>query len=152
MDRKVRTAIVPNLSKRVKDIMLMGGGNGTERSHPVTAMESGGRLAAPVRSAPKPREDVPSIFDTDIDTDVHLKKSFKKRQTEERSQKEVKKRQALIIQYLVANRNRKIAISDMERVIPDASKVTLRRDLNDLIDRGKIEKRGKGRATHYAIL
>jgi len=110
------------------------------------------KISKPVeRIEPVPKEAVPSIFDTRLGGEDHLEQSYMNRQKKERSQKEVKKRQALIIQYLVANRHRKIAISDMERVIPNTSKVTLRRDIGELIEQGKILKNGKGRATHYSI-
>lgn len=149
--RNVRTVVLPNLSKRVRDIMLSSGGNGASGPSQPAARKNDGLFTPRPEPVPKAVENVPSIFDTSIGTGEHLKQTFKKRQTRERSEKEVKKRQALIIQYLVANRNRKIAISDMEKVIPDASKVTLRRDLNELIEVGKIVKKERGRATHYTI-
>ena len=149
----IRTAIIPNLSSRVANIMFSSG-EAPER----TPLSTGKitrkfeKMNKPLdRIEPVPKEAVPSIFDSRLGSEDHLEQSYMNRQKKERSQTEVKKRQALIIQYLVANRHRKIAISDMERVIPNTSKVTLRRDIGELIEQGKILKNGKGRATHYSI-
>lgn len=153
INKNIRTAIIPNISGKVAEIMLSTGES--PKKHPSSR---GGILkkrerepsAAP-RAAPGRGSSVPSIFDTNLGSDDHLESSYKKRRATVESEKDIKKRQALIIQYLVANRHNKVSISNMEKVIPNASKVTLRRDLHELIDQGKIEKVGRGRATHYKI-
>lgn len=150
---RIRTAIIPHISARVAEIMLSDGA--AQDSNAV----SGGRIrktrekygVRPSKPSASPKVEVPSIFDA-MGNGGHLEETFRKKRVKEESETEVKKRQALIVQYLVANRNRKIAISDLERIIPNASKVTLRRDLNELIGIEKIEKVGRGRATHYKIL
>ncbi len=151
--KNIRTAIIPNMSGRVAEIMLSAGESQENRP-----LSRGGILkkrdresSLTPRAAPGRGGSVPSIFDTNLGADDHLESSYKKRRATVESEKDVKKRQALIIQYLVANRHNKVSISNMEKVIPNASKVTLRRDLHELIDQGKIEKVGRGRATHYKI-
>jgi len=151
--KNIRTAIIPNMSSRVADIMLSSGEKPEKRPS-----SRGGILkkrerepSTQPRATPGRSSRVPSIFDTDLRADDHLETSYRNRRATMESEKDVKKRQALIIQYLVANRHNKVSISNMEKVIPNASKVTLRRDLHELIEQGKIEKVGRGRATHYKI-
>jgi len=152
-DKTIRTAIIPNMSSRVADIMLSSGESQEKRpSSPGGILKKRGREpSVRPKSTPGRGASVPSIFDTNLGTDDHLESSYRKRRASVESEKDVKKRQALIIQYLVANRHSKVSISNMEKVIPNASKVTLRRDLHELIEQGKIEKVGRGRATHYKI-
>lgn len=150
---RIRTAIIPHISQRVVEIMLSDGTeqDGGAISGGVTRKIRNNYKTPEIQPLTSSKEGIPSIFDA-MGDGGHLERSYRKKRVKEESETEVKKRQALIIQYLVANRNRKIAISDLERVIPNASKVTLRRDLNELIEKGKIEKIGRGRATHYGIL
>ena len=79
--KNIRTAIIPNMSSRVADIMLSSGGS--QEKHP----SSRGAILKKRDREPsnQPRTtlgrsaSVPSIFDTDLRTNDHLESSYRNR-------------------------------------------------------------------------
>jgi hypothetical protein len=61
----------------------------------------------------------------------------------------ISKRQARIIDFL--NKNKKAQVMDLQRVLPDITKRTIRRDLDELLKSGKILRMGEFNQVFYKI-
>lgn len=61
----------------------------------------------------------------------------------------ISKRQAKIIDFL--NKNRKAQVMDLQRILPNITKRTIRRDLDELLRSGKILRMGEFNQVFYKI-
>ncbi len=64
-------------------------------------------------------------------------------------EKALNKRQEKILNLL--KKKEKVQVKDIQEVLPEATKRTLRRDLSDLTEQGNLRKVGRGNMTYYEL-
>ncbi len=69
--------------------------------------------------------------------------------SKKKKEKGLNKRQEKILNLL--KNKEKVQVKDIQEVLPEATKRTLRRDLSDLTKIGKLKKVGRGNTTYYEV-